>query len=74
MSTEPRVDNDHQCFVLGQKLTSVQEDMEAWAGVPLNYQAVYGIRVYRRGSKLENHVDRSGTHIISAIVNIEQKV
>lgn len=48
--------------------------MEAWAGVKLKNSAIYGIRVYRRGSSLVNHVDRSDTHIISAIINVAQKV
>ena len=48
--------------------------MEAWSGVKLQNSAVYGIRVYRRGSTLFNHVDRSDTHIISAILNVDQKV
>ena len=48
--------------------------MESWAGVKLKNSAIYGIRVYRRGSTLVNHVDRSDTHIISAIINVAQKV
>ena len=48
--------------------------MERWSGVKLKNSAIYGIRVYRRGSTLVNHVDRSGTHIISAIINVAQKV
>lgn len=40
----------------------------------LKSSAIYGIRVYRRGSTLFNHVDRRDTHIISAIINVAQKV
>lgn len=48
--------------------------MEKWSGATLVPTAVYGIRVYRRGSSLDNHVDRNNTHVISAIINVEQKV
>ena len=48
--------------------------MERWSGKQLKHSAIYGIRVYRRGSMLHNHVDRSDTHIISAIVNVAQQV
>ena len=32
------------------------------------------LQVYQRGCTLANHVDRAGTHIISAIINVAQKV
>jgi len=48
--------------------------MERWSGKRLKKSAIYGVRVYRRGSMLHNHVDRSDTHIISAIVNVAQQV
>lgn len=48
---------------------------EKWAGVaPLQDSAIYGIRIYTAGAILQNHVDRSDTHIISAIVNVAQDV
>lgn len=52
----------------------LQPIMEKWSGAALVPTAVYGIRVYRRGSSLDNHVDRNNTHVISAIINVEQKV
>jgi len=36
--------------------------------------SVYGIRKYTRGSKLAAHVDHLKTHVISAIINIQQDV
>ena len=48
--------------------------MEAWSGVPLKPQAVYGIRVYCRRAILDVHIDREDTHIISAIINVAQQV
>ncbi len=32
------------------------------------------LQVYQRGCTLANHVDRAGTHIISAIINVAQQV
>ncbi len=41
--------------------------LEEWAGIPLLNGQAYGIRVYKNGSALVNHVDRSETHVISCI-------
>lgn len=49
----------------------LQRTLEAWAACgPLEHTATYGVREYRRGARLEQHVDRPHTHAISAIVNI----
>lgn len=47
--------------------------MESWCGKALMPTYVYGIRVYKRGAILKCHQDRLETHIISAIINIDQK-
>eukprot|EP01129_Flabellula_baltica_P011925 TRINITY_DN5308_c0_g1_i2.p1 TRINITY_DN5308_c0_g1~~TRINITY_DN5308_c0_g1_i2.p1 ORF type:complete len:270 (+),score=56.72 TRINITY_DN5308_c0_g1_i2:668-1477(+) len=47
--------------------------MESWAGIPLEPTYVYGIRTYYRNAELRNHRDRKETHIISAILNIDQQ-
>jgi len=53
----------------------IQPMLSAWAGgVNLEPTAMYGVRAYTRGAWLKNHVDMRGTHIISAIVNIDQDV
>lgn len=52
----------------------LQPVLEAWSGVKLKHSAIYGIRIYRRGSYLGQHVDVVGTHVISAIINVGQKV
>jgi prolyl 4-hydroxylase len=55
----------------------IQEELkpkaEEWAGVLLFPTYVYGLRVYTRGAVLEPHRDREETHIIGAILNIEQQ-
>jgi len=43
---------------------------EEWAGVKLQNGQSYGIRVYKNGSTLVNHVDRSETHVVSCIFHI----
>lgn len=54
---------------------ALQPLLERWANnTELEPTACYGIRLYHRGSKLENHVDRLDTHAISAIINVDQQV
>lgn len=48
--------------------------MEEWCGKTLMPTYVYGIRVYHRGATLKCHRDRLATHIIGAIINIDQEV
>lgn len=48
--------------------------MEDWSNKSLNPTYVYGIRTYHRGAVLKTHRDRLETHIISAIINVDQKV
>jgi len=47
---------------------------EEWAGANLQHTFTYGIRRYTNDSWLVSHVDRFNTHVISAILNIDQKV
>ncbi len=54
---------------------ALQPLLERWANnTELEPTACYGIRLYHRGAKLENHVDRLDTHAISAIINVDQQV
>lgn len=48
--------------------------MEQWCGKDLLPTYVYGIRIYHRGAVLKCHQDRLETHIISAIINVDQQV
>jgi len=47
---------------------------ESWASIRLEHTSTYGIRRYTNNSWLVAHVDRLGTHVISAILNVGQKV
>ncbi len=48
--------------------------LEEWSGQQLEHTAVYGIREYQQGATLDMHIDRYQTHIISAIINVDQDV
>ena len=49
---------------------------ESWVGnkFRLAGTAVYGLRKYTRGANLDAHLDHMKTHVVSAILNINQKV
>jgi len=53
-------------------LTKWAIDSGAPSNINLELTAFYGIREYSRGACLRNHVDRSETHIYSAILQIGQ--
>jgi len=44
---------------------------ESWSGVKLIPNNAYGLRIYRNGSNLNMHVDKSGSHIISTILHVD---
>ena len=48
--------------------------MEQWSSTELEPTYVYGIRVYGEDAILEEHRDRETTHIVSAIINVDQNV
>ena len=64
-------DYEHLQNVLNQSLI---EDLSEWSNTSLQFTFFYGPRVYQRGSRLSLHVDKMSTHIISAIINIDQHV
>ena len=53
---------------------SLKHQLEAWSKTELIPTFVYGIRVYKKGSVLVPHRDKLKTHIISAIINVDQEV
>lgn len=52
----------------------LQPQLSKWCGEVLEPTFVYGIRTYHNGAILKPHRDRLNTHIISAIINIDQKI
>ena len=53
---------------------SLKKPLEEWSRIELLPTFVYGVRIYRAGSVLMPHRDRQKSHIISAIINIDQEV
>merc|ERR1712167_331080 len=52
-------------------LHALKPMFEEWAGVELETTSVYGVRVYRNGSTLNDHLDVLETHVISGILHID---
>jgi len=53
----------------------VKELVAMWARVPVDdlvLTSFYGMREYHAGNYLRNHVDRSSTHVLSVILQIDQ--
>merc|ERR1719414_1424123 len=49
------------------------EVMEWWTKTHLRHSETFGVRVYRRGSMLVDHLDRQETHVASAVLQVGQK-
>jgi len=68
-----------QVMFIGQKerkaiFKELHPKAEEWSGIKLKQTAIYGIRRYFRGATCFTHTDRGNTHIISAILNVDQQV
>jgi len=57
--------------ILDQSLLMLQPLMEAWSGTKLIANNAYGLRVYMNESKLNMHIDKVETHVISAIMHVD---
>jgi prolyl 4-hydroxylase len=55
-------------------ISELQPRCEEWSQSELEFSALYGIRVYKRGTSLKMHTDTDTTHFISVILNIAQQV
>lgn len=53
-----------------EELTDLHSE---WAGVAVEPQFAFGLRVYRDGNVLLRHVDRVETHVISSILHIDRQ-
>ena len=53
---------------------SLKPALEKWSNTQLEPTFVYGIRIYGRDAVLKEHRDREQTHIVSAIINVDQEV
>eukprot|EP00560_Eucampia_antarctica_P007149 CAMPEP_0197823968 /NCGR_PEP_ID=MMETSP1437-20131217/1285_1 /TAXON_ID=49252 ORGANISM="Eucampia antarctica, Strain CCMP1452" /NCGR_SAMPLE_ID=MMETSP1437 /ASSEMBLY_ACC=CAM_ASM_001096 /LENGTH=294 /DNA_ID=CAMNT_0043423407 /DNA_START=211 /DNA_END=1095 /DNA_ORIENTATION=+ len=62
------IENNHLNHRVMHELLPIHE---AWAGVKLVPNNAYGLRVYRKGSTLNMHLDKTETHIISSILHVD---
>ena len=52
----------------------LQQALQQWTGLnDIKHSQSYGVRTYKRGSKLEPHVYRLHTHVLSAIIHVARK-
>ena len=59
----------------GRLIQELRPILAEWSGFEaesLEMTSIYGIRRYTRGSVLRMHVDTTVTHVVSAIVNVDQ--
>lgn len=47
--------------------------LQWWTQQELKHTSSFGIRIYRRGNMLINHVDREDTHLASAVLQVHQE-
>ena len=52
----------------------MQKLVEDWVGIGVDPMVCYGVRVYEPGATLSAHVDRFESHILAAIINIDQVI
>ncbi|CAK0809959.1 unnamed protein product [Prorocentrum cordatum] len=48
----------------------MKQVLEWWTNQTLQHTTTFGLRVYRRGSMLINHLDRKDTHVASAVIQV----
>jgi len=65
------VDQEHLNYKV---LDALKPLHEKWAGVALEPTSVYGVRLYRDGATLADHLDVPETHVISSILHVDSSV
>jgi len=64
---------DNYPEVHGIMMREMREILQWWANQQLKHSSTFGLRHYKRGSMLLNHVDRMDTHIASAVLQVAQE-
>jgi len=54
-------------------VNEMRQVLQWWTNQRLKHTSSFGLREYKRGSMLINHVDRMDTHIASAVIQVEQR-
>ena len=62
--------NDRIQELQQRALREIQPLVEAWSRTSVLPTSAYGLRIYRRHSRLHMHVDKRSTHILSGIFHI----
>jgi prolyl 4-hydroxylase len=72
---EPKIVDIKKNKILSEELTIIVSSiLKEWSGKDdLTHTSTYGIRIYQRGDVLQSHVDKNDTHILSAILSIQQE-
>lgn len=68
-----KINLDSQPEIMNGIIREMQIILQWWAGERLRHTSTFGIRIYREGAMLINHVDRRDTHILSAVIQIGQE-
>jgi len=66
------LDGNHE--QMNNIISEMKQVLQWWTNRLLRHTATYGVRIYHRGSMLVDHVDRSDTHLASAVLQIAQEV
>merc|ERR1712039_15286 len=67
-----KIEMDHFADKRAALIAEMQDVLEWWTGTQLYHTTTFGVRIYRRGSFLVNHLDRQKTHIASAVLQVAQ--
>lgn len=54
-------------------MTEMKDVMQWWTRSHLKHTVTFGMRIYKKGSMLINHVDRKESHLVSAILQVNQE-
>lgn len=65
---------DHFRTMHQEIIDEMQQVLQWWTQQRLMHTSTFGIRLYRRGATLLNHVDRADTHLASAVLQVAQDV
>lgn len=69
-----KINLDQFPVIHGRIVREMRAILQWWTGMKLKHTSTFGVRIYRRGSCLINHVDRASTHLASAVIQIAQDV
>jgi len=54
-------------------VAEMRQVLQWWTNQRLKHTSTFGLREYKRGSMLINHVDRMDTHLASVVIQVEQR-